>query len=346
MNNYKDELKRITKILLKPEDDYGELTKAIDDLNELFFSVSELEIDKTENTEHINLPNGKAIGPVWAAFCVKEMIRTKRFIRGFYLGIKNALERFPNRPIHILYAGTGPFATLAMPLTTIFTSEEINFTLLEINPRSILSVEKVVSAFGAEKYINEIVKCDACEYKAEQKKPIHMIITETMLNALQEEPQVGITLNLVPQMVEGGILVPQNIIIEAVLLHPKKNMERITSLTGLEQDCYRVLGKIFELNKHTQAHPVTITSTNARSYSFPEIEVAVPKSALEEGYKHLFLFTKIQVFALEYIHYWECSLTLPQNLMILEQNNSIDKISFQYVLDKKPGFAYKVIATP
>lgn len=45
MKNYKEELKRITEILLKQEDDYGEMKKAADELYDLFLNVSGLKED-------------------------------------------------------------------------------------------------------------------------------------------------------------------------------------------------------------------------------------------------------------------------------------------------------------
>ena len=251
IQNHQDELKHITAVLLRPEDQYEELTKAVHDLSRLFLTVSELEIDGEHNREHIYLAQGKAIGPVWAAMCVREILRTKRFLRGFYQGIKAALARFSNRPLHILYAGTGPFATLAIPLTTVFTSEEVHFTFLEINPLSIQSLKKVITAFQAEKYLYEVVECDAAKYQLDTSNPFQMIVTETMQNALRKEPQVAITMNLAPQMQNGGILIPQNITIDAVLLSPRKNLERMTDLNGFKQDYFHIIGKVFELNKDT-----------------------------------------------------------------------------------------------
>jgi|GEM_PF-5233340 len=43
MRNYKEELKEITEILLEPEDDYGEMKKATDDLYDLLVVVPDLE---------------------------------------------------------------------------------------------------------------------------------------------------------------------------------------------------------------------------------------------------------------------------------------------------------------
>ena len=205
-----DKLRHITEILLNPEDDYSQLTKAIDDLYSLFLSASGLEVDDTENRDDVYLSKGKAIGSTWAAMCVKEIMRTKCFLRGLYAGIKAAQKRFPNTCIHVLYAGTGPFATLAMPMTTVFTSDEITFTFLEINPISIQHLKRNINAFDALDYINDIIQCDATTYQANNIMPIHIVLTETMQNALQKEPQVSIAMNLVPQMVAGGFLINES----------------------------------------------------------------------------------------------------------------------------------------
>lgn len=338
MEHYQKELVRITQVLLNPADEYGELTKACEDLFRLFLKASGLDVDRGENTENIYLPHGKAIGPVWAALCIKDLLRTKRFLSGVRQGICRALEVFPARPIHIFYAGAGPFATLALPLTTVFSSSEISFTFLEINPQSIRCLGKIIDAFRIGQYVNEIVRCDAAKFKADKSKPIHVIITETMQNALQKEPQVAITMNLVPQMESGGVLIPQNVMIEAILVDPRRNMERMKSLDNPPTDCYRVLGKIFELNKHTP-EKYQADSSGINPAGFPNVELEIPDDIPPE-YGQLCLMTTIQVFAAEQISPWQSSLTLPQNIL----NRSIErpgKISFRYRMEPNPGFAFE-----
>ena len=336
MRNYKEELKEITEILLKENDDYGEIKKATDDLYDLLVEVSGLEENDENSRKDYYLPKGKAIGTVWAAMCVKEFMRTKRFVRGVFLGIKRAKEKFPNRKINILYAGTGPFATLMLPLTTIFSSSEVGFTLLEINLHSIENLRKVIKTFSIEKYVENIVQCDATEYKADKDKPIHMIVTETMQRALVKEPQVAITLNLVPQMEDGGILIPENIIVEAAVLDSKREMERMMGVEGAEKDfCYQ-LSKIFELNKDS------VALKNKDEYFFQEVEVDIPKE-MDKRYKKLSLLTNIQVFENEKLTYNQCSLNLPLKIMNIDEENKINKISFQYFINETPGFIHRLI---
>jgi hypothetical protein len=336
MRNYKEELKEITEILLKPEDDYGEMKKATDDLYDLFVEVSGLEENDEDSRKDYYLPKGKAIGTVWAAMCVKEFMRTKKFVRGVFLGIKCAKEKFPNRKIHILYAGTGPFATLMLPLTTIFSSDEVGFTLLEINPHSIENLKKIIKAFNAMEYVENIVQCDATEYKSDKDKPIHMVVTETMQNGLKKEPQVAITLNLVPQMEKGGILIPENVIIEAGLLDAKRDNDRMLGVEGAYKDYYYALNQVFELNKEV----IGIEKTNV--WCFPEVEIDI-SSNIDKRYNKLNLFTDIQVFGEEWLTYMQCSLNIPLKVIDVDWiNNPIKRVSFQYNINENPGFIYKV----
>jgi len=343
MQNYIEKLRGITEILLKPEDDYVELTQAINDLYFIFSSASQLKADDDQSRLDMHLPKGKAIGSTWAAMCVKELIRTKKFLRGLYFGIKAAQEKFPNTSIHILYAGTGPFATLAIPMTTVFTSQEINFTFLEINPNSIHLLKNTLRAFNAENYVNEIIQCDATVFNADKSKPIHIVLTETMQNALQKEPQVSITMNLFPQMLPEGILIPQNIKIDVVLMSPKKNNERMTNPDWLEQKYYHHIKTIFELNKTTPTQNPSEIVEGIASYSFPEAYVELPTD-IDSEYRELCLFTNIQVFGDVELTNWQCSLNIPKKLMNIDQKSELsNKMIFQYIISDKPGFTYKFV---
>jgi hypothetical protein len=340
MNDHRAELKRITEILLSPEDNYGVLTPVIQDLYQLFLSVSKIEAGPPQYQEHIYLPIGKAIGPYWAGLCIHEILRTKRFITGVYLGLKAAMARFPGVPIHCLYAGTGPFATLAMPMTVLFTSDQVKFTLIEINPYNIEPLERIIHGFGAEDYVIGIVQEDATQFQPDPAKPFQMIITETMQNALQNEPQVAITMNLASQMEPGGILIPQNIEIEAALLSPKRNQDRMMGIIGAEA-CYRSLGKICSLNDEICRVTPNPDPTNADCYTFPEVEVAIPPDWVAE-YPDVCLLTRIQVFGETELKAWECSLTVPQKVLHLDPVKPPARIALRYWINEKPGFRYRI----
>lgn len=336
MKNNRTELRRITEILLKPEDDYGELVPAIHDLYQLFLTVSNMETGEPCYQEHIFLPMGKAIAPHWAGLCIRETMRTKRFIQGVYLGLKSAIGKSAGTPVRVLYAGTGPFATLAIPMTTMFASDLVQFTFIEINPHNLTPLEKIIHGFEAENYITDIIQVDATQFRNPPTRPFQMIITETMQNALQNEPQVAITMNLVKQMEHRPILIPENIDIEAVLLSPKRNNDRMLGIIGAES-CYRSLGKIFELN-----HEIHSIATDTQPYPFPEVELKIPREWVAE-YPHLCLFTRIRVFGEAELNPWECSLTQPQKILEINPDNPVERVALRYVLGEKPGFTCRVM---
>ncbi|RCX08090.1 hypothetical protein DFR58_14615 [Anaerobacterium chartisolvens] len=345
MCRYRDEMEKITSVLLEPEDNYGEIRETVIRMYDLFLEASELGECEDISKEDIYLPYGKAIGPFWAAACIKELMRTKNFIRGIYNGIIAAQKKFPGETIHIVYAGTGPFAALAMPMTTVFTPREINFTFLEINPESVSILKNTIEALGAGEYVREIVMCDAVKYKYEGGGTIHMVITETMQNALQKEPHVAITMNLLPQMHSEGVFIPQTVKIEAVLLNQKKNIDRMTSMDVYTDKYYHSVGTVLEISKASCENYMCDNVPEGQGYVFPEVVLDIPPD-LEEGYNELNLFTFIRIFEEITLESWQCSLTMPRKVMLIDNLEArVDRVAFQYIVDSSPHFEYKPFLT-
>ncbi|SFR75343.1 SAM-dependent methyltransferase [Anaeromicropila populeti] len=338
MKSANEELKRITDIILTREEEYGELKNACDDLFQFFLELSDLNLESEESKKDYFLPGGKAIGTVWAGMCVKEFMRTKKFLTGIYKAVQRAQERFSGQPVHILYAGSGPFGTLLVPLTTRFQPEEIQITFLEINEESLEKLKRIIKELEIDSYVKDIVLCDASDYQVDRQDPIHMVVTETMQRALYKEPQVSITANLVPQMAEGGILIPQNIKIDASLLDSKRDLERMTGVEGAEQDFSFYIDTILELNQ------TSIKEYSRETHTFPECEVYLPDK-MEDRFDSFSLFTDIQVFEDEILTYMQCSLNMPYHIMkkrVMEAESAgRRKIGLQYMVGEVPGFQYR-----
>ncbi|MGB8454014.1 MAG: hypothetical protein WCD89_17010 [Anaerocolumna sp.] len=320
MDSIKIRLKKITQILLGSEDNYGIIKKASDELYDLFIEISEVDEEGELNKIDYILPDGKVKDTIWASMCMKEFIRTKRFISGIYKAIKQAQLHFPKVPIYILYAGTGPFGVLLITLTSMFTSKDIRITMLEMNKDSVSCLKKVIHALEVEAYIEEIITCDAACYKVNPLKPIHMVVAETMQNGLKKKPQVAITRNLVPQMVKGGILIPEHISIDAVLFDYKKYMEWMMGDEGAEKEFYYPLKTIFNLDKESVLDEDLFDELYA---NLPEI--------MEDRYKKVCLFTKIQVFGTETLTFQQSSLNLPLQILDIEgRKDSGSQVSHWY----------------
>lgn len=91
---------------------------------------------------------------------------------------------------------------------------EARFTFLDIHQSSIDSVRRLVQHFGFGKC--DFVVADATTYR--HPRPIDLAIVEAMQAALSKEPQVAIVRNLAPQLAEGGIMIPQRVTVDVVLV--------------------------------------------------------------------------------------------------------------------------------
>lgn len=178
------------------------------------FSLDETGPNKARKHIESVVSGGVALSPLGAAVCVDDYLRTMRFIKASYHAINELQTRFPGQRINILYAGSGPYATILTPILPFFNEHEIGVTLLDINSYSLQAVESLLSSLELYNRIDATICDDAVTYKHASELPLHMVISETMFYALTREPQVAITLNLAPQIVENGILMPEQISID------------------------------------------------------------------------------------------------------------------------------------
>ena len=142
--------------------------------------------------DEIQTPDGLAVSPTMAAMCADDYLRTILFLRGLHDAIARVRQSIGGRPVHVLYAGCGPCATLAVPLMTLFEAREACFRLLDVNPLSIDSARSVVETLGLAAHVTgcEVADAAACRI-APQHRP-DIILAEVMQNCLRKEPQVGV----------------------------------------------------------------------------------------------------------------------------------------------------------
>ena len=135
-------LKLITGDLLSPFMGYRVINEGVHSLSKLFCEAVDFDELETINQQNISTKTGKAIAPRWAASCITDMMRTRKFILGIRDAIEERLKTNPGHPVTVMYAGTGPFASLLTPLITVFSPAQLQMVLLEINPVSISYLEK------------------------------------------------------------------------------------------------------------------------------------------------------------------------------------------------------------
>lgn len=322
----------ITSSLLEEEDHIPTIAKATSELFHLLIEITQLNPEEELHQTPILLPDGKGIGPYWAAMCINDLMRTKKFVRGLFCAIQAARKQFPGIPVHVLYAGTGPFATLALPMTTVFTADQVQFTFLEVNPFAYQMVQQTISDFGIQAFVREVVLTDATHYTP--TGDVHILLSETMQRALDKEPQVAITQHLISYLHPDGFLVPESIAILAGLLNPANEMTRMQDYINPPEHYIEYLQAIFELNQDT-----------ARSFSseFPTTSLEV-SAAQAKKYPQLNLFTHIQVFDTEILTPWQSGLTLPKKISDLHPDSQTpQRFSFQYLSGDKPGFHFRLL---
>lgn len=313
-------LKRCADSLLFHPDDYGHIFGAVRELHELYASITGITAGAQGNGDDIYLPNGKAISPPHAAFCLLEGQRTSVFMRGIYQAILKLKETYPGTRLNILYAGSGPYATLVTPLTALFTPEEISIRMLDINPICLDAVKKLYAALDLSAYVESYICEDATTHQAEA--PVHLIISETMMHALVREPQVAIMLNLVPQLATGGLFIPQEITVSAALL-------------DLSQETKRKMDASFQPKRTLVGKVYTISQSDCRKHE--PVTMRLPED-LEET-KELYLLTDITVFGNEKLGINECSLNLPVKVQEAAGYEGRD-ITFEYIMGEKPAFQH------
>ncbi len=303
--------------LLDPTTEIGVQRTAAFAFYDLCASFTKWENGSTEATQ---LNSGKAISPEDAARCIQDFIRTAKFIQGLEAAILDLKKCFPEQQLNLLYAGCGPFAPLALAIAASFSAAEIRFTLLDIHQESLDSAAHLFQVFGLTDRVADFVLADATTYQWPSDRHLHLLVSETMQRALDKEPQVAITQNLAPQLCEGGILIPENIRVEAVLCIAAKEFEEDPSAK------FRIpLGVLLDLNAAT-----------ANTVSFQPILLKTPDDLTE--LPHCMLFTTITIYGDLVLNAYESGLTYPMIFYPLGKIRAAETLEFQYQTGKTPGF--------
>ena len=319
-------LKTVTDELLSPVLNYSAIREAALSLKKLFSEA--VAFDDTDNSvnDNIRTPAGLAIDPWSAAFCINDMMRTRKFILGIRDAIEERLRMNPERPVTILYAGTGPFATLLTLLITIFRPVQLQMILLEINPVSFHYLQKTIQQFGMEDYIVDLLQTDAVTWLIPGNQQPDIIVSETMKPGLQREPQVSVVANLLSQCTQKPILIPELIKVDVCMVGNLINYpDSIISLkTLLELDAETAV----QIKNNPKDIPVL---SEGILVTIPELP-GLP-------FTGLILDTSVRVFGQHTLGFNETGITLPLTLMeIAALKNFPARLLFKYHIESEPGF--------
>jgi hypothetical protein len=314
------DLAHILDVLLDNDTGGDLLSETLDLYRDILLTASGIDLGGELEMGCIHTGAGVAIGTTWAALCIDDVLRTKRFVSGLYHAIKAVTDRRPG-PVHVLYAGTGPWATLALPLTSRFSSDELRLTLIEINDGSYDSVQRTISHLGLEDYIEEYIQTDAATHVIAGKIPVDVMLSETMQYCLIDEMQVPIVLNLMGQLPPEAIMVPERITLQLGVLNDDK-----------AQFVNRNLGTVFTLDRASL--DAYVPQNN--NLDFPTFRLPVPQLG-EDDDGPLAILTTIDVFGSHGLTHYESGLTYPQIIGEYPSlKNPLSAIDFTYHLEPSP----------
>lgn len=320
----------------------GELLAAAREMHALCSKLTELDDNECSGAmaEDTFLETGRAINARDAARCMREYMRTRQFIRGMVAAIDTARRRFPGNVIDVLYAGCGPFATLALPVCTqLDEGAQVRFTVIDIHQHSLDSVKALVGELGLERHIDSYYHGDACTYQPPRDKKFHILASETMQQMLGNEPQFAITAKLVPYLHPGGILVPERITVSCCLCAGAQETRIMEggspSRVRKEEHMLLVLDKDTATTLYAQRQQYRMNDKPALA------PVDVRFGAQDDLVKDVMLSTHIKVFSDIELDDYQCSLTTPYILFDQGKLKQDEPLQFQYQVSTLPAFYYQ-----
>lgn len=296
--------------------------------------------DKQSDDNEIAVKGGVALSSSGAADCVDDYLRTVNFIKGIYKALNNLIVLFPDRNINILYAGCGPYATLILPLLPLFKKERISAILIDINASSIESVQKIISIIGFEDYNLELIEGDATTYIKPKNFEIDLAISETMHYALTREPQVAISRNIIRQLPQHAIFIPQEIKIDLAYTffdyEPslKMDINGIKGYKNMQPYIYNVfVDRLLTINKEHFVGDLIVSKIETDYYTLP---------INFNNHPDICLFTEIKIFEDIELKTAESYITNPYCLVSIYGISNYTEIQFVYDYDEIPKWTYKL----
>lgn len=289
-----------------------------------FESISSVEEQRFTSIDDLYANNGKAICALDAAHCLSDYIRTVRFMNGLCRAIGDKLKEGQEGKLHICYAGTGPYAALMLPSLFLFSPQEIEFTLMEIHPDTYPLLLNTIEKLSLSPWIRQVLKTDATKYQFNEEEKPDIIISETMQLALRKEMQVPITLNLYPQLKQGGLFIPNSI---------EVNISRLTKDRNIDPEFDLPLIK-FEPGSNDWDKGI-----------FTPSSISIDPVTIQFGV--YYYTTIVNIYKDLSLNYNESSLTVPLEVKSLKQYKEMGKslFLFQYQISDEPGIFCTIAET-
>lgn len=332
-----EQLRKIADVLRKPTTDFNELNETIEEFHALMLDITGVMPDADENRENIYSNTGMALGTTWAAMCIKDQMRTKKFVQGIFKAIEE-LKNKKRDTITLLYAGTGPFASLLLPVLAFYKPHELQCVLLEINTNSFKLMRGVIDKLGFKEHVKDFVNADATSYSANPDHDIDILLSETMQRALMSEQQVPIMINLMSQLKPEAVMIPESISLEVGLISTSL-FQSSDSKFSLEN--YSPLGVFYALTKSTISKWSQYNKGGKEAFVFPYKKFIITPTTVHK-HKELIILTNITIFNDVVLKINESGLTMPFLLYQLKPTSENRVLKIGYEINEEPGITYQL----
>lgn len=282
-----------------------------------------------QNIEHlaaVTTAKGKALGLNHAAQCLLDYKRTVKFLKAMVTAIKEQQQKHPNKTISVFYAGCGPYAPFVTLIAPLFTSKEVQFSLLEINNKSLEYAKSLIKKLELTNYVTNYYNADAVTFKIPEAEKYHILFSETLDALLYRECYVPILFNLLPQLPKDVTVIPENVLVKMSLATDAIANAKHTSV---EIDTVLNVREAISSNE-----------TNTIPIQLPDKKVAVNSINIEK-YNYLLLDTLVHVYDEIWLARSESSLTLPLE-MYIEHPINFGSIVFTYLMGSNIELKYRL----
>ena len=148
------------------------------------------------------------------------------------------------------------------------------------------------------------------------------------------EPQVAITHNLLTQLNENVILIPEEISLHLSLLNLGKKSNSVTEISEIEKlDYIKKIDTVFVLNKKE------VLKNSSLLFQKTETQI---KEEMLVGYNQLAITTEIITFKNEKLTINDSGLTIPFTITYLD-DKKIKSVNTQYKVNEQPGLDISII---
>lgn len=271
---------------------------------------------------------GSALGLNHAAHCLLDTLRTVRFLSAITRAINDLLEENPDKTVNVFYAGCGPYAPFVSLVAGMYSADQLQFSVLEVNEKSLDSAKQLIDKLGLNSYVKDYFLADAVTFKIPEGEKYDILFSETLDAMLNRECYVPILFNLLPQLSSDVIVLPENVTINLSFVH-KSEGENSDNATQKESP----KATLVDVRK-------AIKTSKGKGIPSALEPVKVELKNME-AFESLIMDTRVHIYKDIYLNRGESSLSLPLE-MKLEQPFPDCHMTFTYSMEPQIELKYEL----